>query len=146
MFLRLPYAVSVANAASIPRPRRKARCGTELFGDLSPQPSSPTPNGFSALALYDKRSAGGHENGKIDSGDLVFGRLILWRDANHNGTSEANEMKGLSWYGLESIELRFHESRWIDQFGNQFRYRGKVDYSRGLRSGRWAWDVFLKVE
>lgn len=120
--------------------------GTELFGDLSPQPQSSTPNGFAALAEYDKRAAGGNEDGAIDSEDSVFGRLILWRDVNHNGTSEANEMHGLSAYGIEEIELKFHESRWTDQFGNQFRYRGKVYYSRGLRSGRWAWDVFLKVD
>ena len=120
--------------------------GTELFGDLSPQPSSPTPNGFSALAQYDKRSAGGNDNGIIDPGDSVFGRLILWRDANHNGASEANELRGLSWYGIDTLEFKCHESRWIDQFGNQFRYRAKVNYARGLRSGRWAWDVFLKVD
>jgi hypothetical protein len=119
--------------------------GTELFGDLSPQPSSPDPNGFAALAQYDQRGAGGNENGKIDSGDLVFGRLVLWRDANHNGISEPSEMEDLSEYGVEGIDLKFHESRWVDQFGNQFRYRAKVYYSKGLRSERWAWDVFLKV-
>jgi hypothetical protein len=119
--------------------------GTELFGDLSPQPPSQEPNGFSALAQYDRRTAGGNENGKIDSGDVVFGRLLLWRDANHNGISETNEMRGLGEYGIEAIDLKFHESRWVDQFGNQFRYRGKVYYARGLRSERWAWDVFLKV-
>lgn len=121
--------------------------GRELFGNFTPQPSPPTgeqKNGFLALAEYDKPTKGGNNDGMIDVNDIIFTRLRLWQDVNHNGISEANELHTLLNLGIAKFELDYKESKRTDEFGNQFKYRAKVWDVHGAQAGRWSWDVFIQ--
>ena len=119
--------------------------GRELFGNLTVQPASAEGNGFIALAQYDRAQHGGNGDGVIDARDTVFPFLRLWRDANHDGVSQAAELHRLPALGVERLHLSYKESKRTDEHGNQFRYRAKVDDARGAKAGRWAWDVFLSL-
>jgi hypothetical protein len=120
--------------------------GTELFGNITPQPAGRARNGFLALAEYDRPANGGNGDGAIDNNDSIFASLRLWQDSNHNGISEASELHSLRDPGLERISLTYKESRRTDRNGNRFTYRSKVEDALPSQVGRWAWDVFLMTD
>jgi hypothetical protein len=117
--------------------------GAELFGNVTPQPSSKMPNGFAALAEFDKPDNGGNSDGIIDRRDAVFSKLRLWIDHNHDGISQTFELYTLESFGIESISLAYSESMKADQFGNLFRFRSRIRTSRNSEAEHWAYDVFL---
>ena len=57
-------------------------------------------DGMAALASLDS-----NHDGIIDSADQDFSKLLVWQDVNHNGVSDAGELKGLAELGILSIDL-----------------------------------------
>ena len=117
--------------------------GWELFGGVTPQPPSDSPNGFRALAEFDAPGNGGNGDGVIDISDAVFTSLRLWQDADRGGRADGGEMHSLPSLDIAVLHLDYKESKRTDEHGNQFRYRAKVDDVKRARAGRWAWDVIL---
>ena len=115
---------------------------TELFGNDTPQPASPNPNGFLALAVYDLPENGGNGDGFITASDGIYPHLLLWTDENKNGISESNELQSLTQAGITSISLDYHLDHRQDQYHNIFRYRAS-DQVNAVSYDHRIYDVYL---
>lgn len=119
----------------------------ELFGNLSPQPPSKTPNGYKALAYFASEQGCGTyaEPLKTLSGancPAAWKQLRIWIDANHDGISQPSELHTLDELGIKEILLEYRDSKFTDKFGNQFRYVSDIVDKAGTKANR-CYDVFL---
>jgi len=121
--------------------------GKEFFGNVTDQPSSNQPNGYLALAEFDKPENGGNGDGIIDKRDAVFSHLRLWIDENHDGVSQPGELHSLPELGMYSISLHYRDdAHFFDQYGNWFHYQAALnpDPKDGIsKDGRLTYDVFF---
>jgi hypothetical protein len=118
---------------------------SEMFGNLTAQPTSDSPNGYRALAVFDDPHNGGNGNGFIDLGDSVFKKLRVWIDKNHNGKSEPDELLTLEALGITALKLKYIETPRTDSAGNAFRYRSTlVDSKRKIDHN--TYDVYLQIQ
>lgn len=96
-------------------------------------------NGFEALKDFDSNG-----DGRIEASDQRWQELLLWRDLNHDGRTDANEIERVSDSSVTVLGLDY---RWIarrDGFGNEFRYCGVVEYVKSSRVHQDRYyDVFL---
>ena len=124
--------------------------GAELFGNRTPvYADTPLPtaeNGFVALSFTEGPSYGrGSSDNIINARDAVFSRLLLWRDTNHNGISEGDELTPASQSAVLSIDTKFKESRRRDAFGNEFRQRAQAELLiNGTFRRHYVYDVWLQ--
>lgn len=73
--------------------------GRQLFGE-----ASGVANGFEALNKFDS-----NKDGVIDEKDKNFKKLLLWRDLNGNGISEAAEVFSLKDKDVKKIMLNYKD-------------------------------------
>ncbi len=126
--------------------------GSELFGNHFPLSSlsngeahPPADNGFEALKYLQAGSYGvSRQDDRIDGHDAAFARLLFWRDANHNGISEPEELTSVTEAGLLALSTQYRKSRRVDQHGNEFRLRAWSFWSDGGR--RPVYDVWLRTQ
>ncbi len=110
--------------------------GSELFGTATTlRGGQRAPNGFVALAEFDSNG-----DGVIDANDEVWSALQLWIDRNHDGISQPDEIQPISTSSISSISLEYHLTGRHDQYGNEFRFEGRL---REGRHSRTFYDIFF---
>lgn len=72
---------------------------TELFGGANPS-AAQSSNGFTALSALDSNG-----DGRVDAADADFDKLLIWRDADEDGFSDAGELQSLPSVGVTGIDL-----------------------------------------
>ena len=123
--------------------------GEELFGNSTPLPAGSSErrasDGFDALASLENSAYGTSvADGVIDAKDAAYHKLLLWKDASHDGISQPGELRKASDAGLVAIETRYRESKRRDAFGNEFRLRGISWWQRNNRlDARLFYDVWF---
>lgn len=80
---------------------------------------TPFKDGFAALASVDANA-----DGAINVEDAVWSQLKVWVDGNHDGRTDAGELKGLQEHGISQIKLGQVESVGETRQGNQVISRG----------------------
>lgn len=97
--------------------------GTELFGNNTPvygplanarigeDATETASNGFDALRYLGGPSYGrtAAPNDTLNTKDPGWANLLLWRDANHNGISEPDELTRVANSPLRSVDLNYNE-------------------------------------
>jgi hypothetical protein len=94
--------------------------GREMIGDRTLPGAANGPNALNQLA-----SDGATTWSQLNTDHSLFARILLWRDANHNGVSEPGELRPAS-EELAAIGLGYQRHGRMDVHGNRSRFRGFV--------------------
>jgi Ca2+-binding RTX toxin-like protein len=79
--------------------------GRELFGDQTLLANGErASDGFAALAALDSNA-----DGVFDAQDAAYGEVLVWRDLNQDGVSQADELQALEAAGVASVALAAEE-------------------------------------
>lgn len=99
--------------------------GAELIGDRT------VPGVTTGADALIKLSTHPGTWGRLDSDNPLFAKMRLWRDVNHDGTSDAGELRAAE-EELSGIGLGYERHRRMDSHGNQSRLRGFVHVRSAL--------------
>jgi hypothetical protein len=110
--------------------------GSELFGNHTPvygdRADVTAANGFEVLKFAEGPTWGAsYAEGRINSRDAIFSRLLLWRDRNHNGISEPEELTRVADSEVEWIGTDYSTKKRVDRFGNEFRQKAQIGFNDG---------------
>lgn len=110
--------------------------GSELFGNHTPvyadRNDVTSQNGFEALRFAEGPTWGtSYADGRIDARDAVFSHLLVWRDRNHNGISEPDELTPIANAGVQWVGTDYSTKKRVDKFGNEFRQKGSIGWADG---------------
>ena len=86
--------------------------GSELYGVATQTATGRAGNGYAAMASEDS-----NHDGKLNAKDAHFSELEVWVDANHDGKSAADELRGLIDMGIAEIDLNYTKTSTV-QNGN----------------------------
>jgi Ca2+-binding RTX toxin-like protein len=117
----------------------KIDSGRELFGSETVLTSgSKAANGFVALAELDSNN-----DGKLDSSDEAFSTLLVWKDVNGDGITQESELLTLAQAGVQSINVAYTDSSFIDSNENLHQQIGSFTTTTGAI--RTATDVWFQT-
>jgi hypothetical protein len=114
--------------------------GAELFGDHTPRTDGTiAANGFEALKDLDSNA-----DGRLDVSDAVWHKLLLWRDLDHDGQTDAGETERIADSSIVALGTEYRWTGRRDASGNEFRYFGVLEHMKNssVRSDRY-YDVYL---
>jgi hypothetical protein len=92
----------------------KVDSGRELFGSETLLANGQkAANGFEALKELDTNA-----DGRIYTNDTAFSELRVWKDVNSNGRTDTGELLTFIEAGVQSVNLSYTNSNYIDAYGN----------------------------
>lgn len=111
--------------------------GSELFGDATwLRRGERAANGFEALRELDSNS-----DDLVDDADDAWYGLLLWTDANHDGTSQPDEIVSIDGSAVNALETSYHWTGRRDAYGNLYRFQSIAHLTRGTRA---VYDVYFR--
>lgn len=114
--------------------------GRELFGSETLLANGQkAANGYAALAELDTNL-----DGQIDQQDAAYTTLKIWKDANGDGYSSADELYTLADAGVQSIATGYTAANQTDANGNTVKQTGTFTRADGS-TGATA-DIWFKVD
>ena len=101
--------------------------GGELFGDsVTLKDGTQAKHGYAALAEFDSNG-----DGKVDSNDIDFNKLQVWRDLNQDGISQKNELFSLADAGVKALNLTYKDTNTSLTGGNILAQTGTYEKEDG---------------
>lgn len=140
--VKMAWTAKGSNTAFLALPNADGRVvnGNQLFGNQH------AANGFLELAVYDDPKNGGNGDAIIDNRDGIWSSLRACTDKNHNGIFELSECLPLDSAGVNSISLHYKKDPYVDQYGNAFEYRTRMNPDHPDQVDHTAYDVFFVTD